>query len=211
MSKQKTDNQMPDDEEIIYFLELESGWKASNKKPSETEILKMFPGSHDVISYNLESFKKCRKNLTRIIKKKLSIIAEITDDFGCWARREGLKANEINKLRIIDNHISRLTRMSNIVFNKPKRTGAITDEEIKSAVDRPLEDIVGHHIALRRSGKNLLGLCPFHQEQHPSFVINTEKNKWRCYGCDRFGNSVNFVRLINGFSFKEAVNFLNNK
>jgi hypothetical protein len=59
-------------------------------------------------------------------------------------------------------------------------------------------------VTLRRSGREYVGLCPFHVEKTPSFAVNPEKNLWHCFGCGAGGNAITFVMKMDGVSFKEA-------
>jgi len=60
-------------------------------------------------------------------------------------------------------------------------------------------------VTLRKSGRNYLGLCPFHSEKTPSFTVNSEKQIFHCFGCGEGGNVFNFIMKIEGKSFPEAV------
>jgi DNA primase len=66
-------------------------------------------------------------------------------------------------------------------------------------------DIVGDSVVLKKSGRNYLGLCPFHAEKTPSFTVSPEKQIFYCFGCHNGGNVFNFVMQHEGVSFPEAV------
>ena len=76
-------------------------------------------------------------------------------------------------------------------------------EEIRSTAD--LVSVVSQHVALKRVGKNFLGLCPFHKEKTPSFNVNPHKMFYKCYGCGEGGDVISFVRKTSGAGFQEAV------
>ena len=64
-------------------------------------------------------------------------------------------------------------------------------------------------IALKSSGNNLLGLCPFHDDHEPSLVITPEKNLWHCLGaCQQGGSVIDWVMKAEGVSFRHAVELL---
>ena len=70
-----------------------------------------------------------------------------------------------------------------------------------------LADIVRQSgVELKRQGRNLVGLCPNHQEKTPSFTVFGDR--FKCFGCGVYGNAVDYVRLLHGFDFKEALKFL---
>jgi hypothetical protein len=64
--------------------------------------------------------------------------------------------------------------------------------------------IVGEYIQLRRAGKELTGLCPFHAEKTPSFAVNPDKEVFYCHGCHEGGDVVDFIRKLKGLSYREA-------
>src|SRR6266436_2899899 len=82
----------------------------------------------------------------------------------------------------------------------------ILDEDVqrvREATD--LVDLAREHIALRRVGRRFTGLCPFHQEKTPSFSINPEMNLWHCFGCQKSGDAITFVREVELLDFVGAV------
>lgn len=66
-------------------------------------------------------------------------------------------------------------------------------------------DLVGQHVKLRRTGKNFIGLCPFHQEKTPSFTVSYDKQIYYCFGCHEGGNAINFVMKYENLTFHEAL------
>jgi len=63
-------------------------------------------------------------------------------------------------------------------------------------------------IQLRRSGRSLMGLCPFHKDTNPSLSIDPVKNEWHCFGCGRGGDVIEWVKYAEGVSFNHAVELL---
>jgi CHC2 zinc finger len=64
-------------------------------------------------------------------------------------------------------------------------------------------------IELKRHGaKDLVGLCPLHNEQTPSFVLSPERWLWHCFGCDRGGDVISLTQQLEGVSFRQAVELL---
>ncbi len=72
----------------------------------------------------------------------------------------------------------------------------------------PIEDVVGQHVHLRRSGANMFGLCPFHGEKTASFSVAPDKGIYYCFGCHKGGGSINFVMELEGLSYPDAVRAL---
>lgn len=76
-------------------------------------------------------------------------------------------------------------------------------EEIKAQTD--IVAIVSEHVALRRAGKNLIGLCPFHAEKTPSFTVSPDKQMYHCFGCQAGGDVISFIMRTTGSDFPTAV------
>jgi len=72
----------------------------------------------------------------------------------------------------------------------------------------PIEDVVGQHVALKRSGANLFGLCPFHGEKTASFSVAPDKGIYYCFGCHKGGGVINFQMELEGLSYPDAVRAL---
>ena len=87
----------------------------------------------------------------------------------------------------------------------PKQT---IDEIFDAAI---IEDVVGEFVPLKKRGANLLGNCPFHNEKSPSFTVSPAKGIYKCFGCGKAGNSVNFIMEHEHYSYPEALRFLANK
>ncbi|OYU94955.1 MAG: DNA primase [Bacteroidetes bacterium B1(2017)] len=76
-------------------------------------------------------------------------------------------------------------------------------EEILNAAN--IEEVVGDYVRLKRRGANLTGLCPFHNEKTPSFSVSPAKGIFKCFGCGKAGNAVNFVMEHDSLSYIEAL------
>jgi len=72
----------------------------------------------------------------------------------------------------------------------------------------PIEDVVGQHVNLKRSGGNLFGLCPFHGEKTASFSVAPDKGIYYCFGCHKGGGVINFQMEVEGLSYPDAVRSL---
>ena len=71
-----------------------------------------------------------------------------------------------------------------------------------------IESVIGSYIDLKRRGKNLVGLCPFHNEKTPSFTVYPDTASYYCFGCGAGGEVINFIRNIENLDFTEAVKLL---
>lgn len=66
-------------------------------------------------------------------------------------------------------------------------------------------EVVGQYVQLKKSGKNYVGLCPFHEEKTPSFSVVEDKQIFHCFGCGKGGNVFTFLQELEGLSFPESV------
>lgn len=71
-----------------------------------------------------------------------------------------------------------------------------------------IESVVSSYVSLKRRGRNLIGLCPFHGEKTPSFNLYPETNSFYCFGCGTGGDVITFIRKIENLSYIDAVKFL---
>ena len=86
---------------------------------------------------------------------------------------------------------------------------AIPDEKldaIRSATD--IVDVVNDYVRLKRSGKSYKGLCPFHDEDTPSFHVDPDNNLFHCFGCKEGGDVFSFVQKMEGIGFLESARYL---
>ena len=79
-------------------------------------------------------------------------------------------------------------------------------QELKSRCD--IEDVVSSYVNLKRKGKSLLGLCPFHNEKTPSFNVVPSKGFFHCFGCGAGGDVITFIERIENLDYVDAVKFL---
>ena len=75
--------------------------------------------------------------------------------------------------------------------------------EIKGRL--PVADVVGETVQLKKAGTTLKGLCPFHGEKTPSFVVTPVRDTWHCFGCGKHGDIFTFVMERDGLAFPEAL------
>ncbi|MBL0342239.1 MAG: DNA primase [Bacteroidetes bacterium] len=88
----------------------------------------------------------------------------------------------------------------------------IKKETIDVIVDSArIEEVVGDFVQLKRRGSGLLGLCPFHNEKTPSFNVSPSRGIFKCFGCGKAGNSINFIMEHEHYSYPEALRYLAQK
>ncbi len=79
-------------------------------------------------------------------------------------------------------------------------------QELSQRTD--IAELVGGYVQLRRRGRTYTGLCPFHSEKTPSFVVYPETASFYCFGCGAGGDAITFVKRINNLDYIEAVKFM---
>jgi len=82
-------------------------------------------------------------------------------------------------------------------------------QEVKSKIN--IVDIIGEYVNLRKAGRNFSGLCPFHNEKSPSFMVNQELQMFKCFGCGESGDVFTFLQKHEGLEFYEALQILAKK
>lgn len=75
--------------------------------------------------------------------------------------------------------------------------------EIREGIN--IVDLIGNYVDLTKKGSNYMASCPFHEDNHPSFSVSTDKQIFKCFSCGRGGNIYTFLQEIEGISFQESV------
>lgn len=79
-------------------------------------------------------------------------------------------------------------------------------EEVRAAND--IVDVVSRYVSLKKSGRNYMGLCPFHSEKSPSFNVRPDNQFFYCFGCHAGGDVFTFISKIENMTFNESLKFL---
>lgn len=79
-------------------------------------------------------------------------------------------------------------------------------EEVKSKID--IVEVIGERVVLKKAGRHFKGLCPFHSEKSPSFIVSPERQSFKCFGCQKGGDVLTFLQDYDGMSFLEALEML---
>jgi DNA primase len=83
---------------------------------------------------------------------------------------------------------------------------AIVDEDLERVrATVSIVDVIGQHVALKRVGRNWVGLCPFHAERSGSFNVREETGRYKCFGCGAGGDVFKFVQEFEHVDFAQAV------
>jgi len=176
---------------------------------SDQELFEVFPEAKEVVLEKLKEWDERRFEVADIIKRKMRIIKSKSAAENQWFWREWIKINEVEALSQIDSHIARLKRQLAIIGGQKVPNNRITKDEIDIALHVPIQNLFDQKF--RRSGRNFIGICPFHPEKSPSFYIYSNNNTCWCFGCHQGGDTIKAIRLLYGCSFKEAVGHLTGK
>ncbi len=84
-----------------------------------------------------------------------------------------------------------------------------TIDEIKNRID--IVEVVGDFVSLKRKGQNMWACCPFHNEKSPSFSVSPAKGFYKCFGCGKAGDAIDFVMEIEKLNYVETLKFLAKK
>src|SRR3989304_8460142 len=76
-------------------------------------------------------------------------------------------------------------------------------DEVKSKVD--IVEVISSYVPLKKAGRNLSGLCPFHSERTASFMVSPERQAFKCFGCNEGGDVFTFLEKIEGWDFRETL------
>ena len=87
----------------------------------------------------------------------------------------------------------------------------IKDTVIDKLISLDIHDVVSDYVQLKKAGGNYKGLCPFHDENTPSFVVSPAKNVCHCFGCGKGGNPITFIMEMEKCDFPQACKILGNK
>ncbi|OGY25066.1 MAG: DNA primase [Candidatus Woykebacteria bacterium RBG_16_43_9] len=79
-------------------------------------------------------------------------------------------------------------------------------DEIKSKID--IVSLVNEYVPLKKAGRNYKALCPFHNEKTPSFMVNPDRQIFKCFGCGEGGDAFTFYQRMEGVEFGETLKFL---
>lgn len=88
----------------------------------------------------------------------------------------------------------------------------IPDELVEKIIqENDIVDVISEYVPLKNSGKNYMGVCPFHLDKGPSFSVSREKGLYHCFGCNASGNTIGFIMNIKNMEFLDALKYLGDR
>ena len=143
---------------------------------------------------------------------ELDELERIDDEFRIFARGEEIKHRKWlreNLPRTTEGWLKVFPEARKLIPRKKRKNQRRFEEMLEVARDVDLEDVVSEYVDLRRGSMHrLVGLCPFHAEKTPSFVVFTDEPHYYCFGCHEHGDVIAFVMKIKNIKFKTAVRVL---
>jgi hypothetical protein len=180
---------------------------AVHRTYTDTEILTILPEAKQIVPALIKEINRKRREIVRLIGNELvAIKAESSNVIYRHFWRLWLLLNEGEELQIIDGKLFRLNRLLRLIKGIPSVKSVIDYDLIEAARQVPINSIFG--LMFKRSGINLVGYCPFHNERTPSFYIYVKQNKAHCFGCDITLDVIEAYKLLNDCDFKTAVHTL---
>lgn len=209
MNKNQT-NFDPYDEK---YYQMEQTHKAEVAKFNlETDWLEFMPEAKEyIVTKTVEIGKQIAilKNNWEQHTKSIAIDSQGNELEARLILIDALYSAEINKLAsqlqiLAKEANSHLYKTISIEKDSPRRS--YTPDEIESARHIPLVDLFeADGCILKRSGRNFMTLCPFHDEKTPSCCIYPDDNCYHCFGCQAHGNSIDYLMQKNNLSFLEVM------
>lgn len=185
-------------------IEYYDNYLERKKRLTDADVVKIFPEITTILPDKINELRQEKQSLEAYVKQQQDIVFESTsDEFSQWFWCHWIDLTTGEVLVAVNKTIARLNRLHRAVKGIAAPKGAITDDLINHAREVPVESLFDQ--TFRRSGRGLVGLCPFHEEKTPSFHIYPEQNRAWCFGCNRGGGPIDVVMLQQEVDFKHAV------
>ena len=177
-------------------------------KYSDKELLEIFPEAKEIIPEKIKEWETALKKDKRKLKDCLFLIyKQKIDELSVWFLEQVARLFLMPPILEANGHILKLKRMQSISSPSGERLGH-WQEKVEKARQYPIAELARSKLDFRSNGKNLIVLCPFHNEKRPSFYVYPETNTFHCFGCQENGDVIKLTMHLHGVDFKEAVRML---
>ncbi len=188
-------------------------YRSPQAVPIDEEVLLFADGLRDCILEKISELNDLAMILEDSRRLRLVAVKKLRniDPFTRWFLLFWIEA-DFSEYQIIQRWLRYWLRLSEIVgTTEPTartqfESRGVTEKQIARAKEFSLKEL--YQGELRESGGRLMGLCPFHEEKTPSFVIFEDQNRFHCFGCGADGDSVDFVQKSKECGMVEAVKSL---
>lgn len=176
----------------------------------DKELLEIFPEAKEIIPQKIREwetvFEKGRGELKNLF---VFIADQKTDNFSTWFLKRVASLFLMPSILEAKRQILRLKIMLSI-FSPSGKYLERWQEKVGIARQYPIVEIAKGSLELKQSGRNFVSLCPFHNEKTPSFVIFPEDGRFKCFGCQEYGDVIKLTMALYGIGFVDAVKMLQN-
>jgi hypothetical protein len=186
--------------------------------PNEEERLRIFFASSveakAMFDEKIAEWLDVAREARRAIKHDLMEIGRLGDKRSRWFWTEALKispaAKQLTEARRQISRLRRLKRAADRVFKVGDEGNDTLDFDIvlTRAKQIPILDVISRVVDVKKAGKAYIALCPFHDDKQPSLHVYPATNSFYCFGCQRGGDAIEFVRLRFGYGFKDAIEYV---
>ena len=172
--------------------------------PTDRELLEIFPEAKNIIPLKIDDWLRRKGKL--LSKETIPFFRKcnaLSDEFAraFWKEAYAYLAGGFNE---IIRQLKRLRRLEALMAD-PERASNF-EAKLQKAKNTPIIELYDYE-GIRRAGRNLIARCPLHADKSPSFYIY-DNNSWYCFGCNRGGDSIDFVRAVHNVSFSKALDLL---
>lgn len=172
--------------------------------PAERELLDIFPEAKGIIPLKTQDWLRAKGKL--LAKETIPYFKKcnaLKDEFAraFWKECYAYFAGGFNH---IIKQLKRLRKLEALL--NCSGDGNNFEEKIEAAKQRPIVELHGFN-RLRKIRNRYIALCPIHNDKSPSFYIY-ESNSWYCFGCNKGGDSIDFIQTLHKLNFRDAVNYL---
>lgn len=184
-----------------------------SKLPDDDIIETFAEDLRDIIPVKLQELMERQDELSQKRKTEYEALDSINppiDEFSYyfWSLWFELQFGEYN---VIERWLKYWLRLAEkVAINKEwivlDQEHGLPENQVEAARDYPLEDI--YEGRLRQIGSRFVGICPFHEENTPSFTIFTQDNSFYCFGCNKWGNAIDLYMHLHKTDFPTTVRAL---
>lgn len=196
---------MNEDLQIQYEIDLEREWKGSLPRFSDKELLDIFPEAKECLSIVLKNLKTQEMLLETKIKIQLAQVKHRkSSEMAIWFVREIIKWTIGIELYQLQQRIKRIERL--LIPEPECNDQRFSEKVIEQARQVPIQQFIDTPIF--QWNNRLKTNCPLHDDSKPSFVVYQDQNTCWCFGCQQGGDVINFIQLLHGCTFPQAIKFL---
>jgi hypothetical protein len=195
----------PREEEEAYYRKLEQDWKKSLPRYSPAELLEIFPEGREAVERNLQEARQEHAEHEKELRESLKQFEDHPDG---WFMEEYLEAFEAPEY---EERKKRIRKLESFLSKKKSDNWQDFQRKLEIAREYPIERLAEQQLELKRASPDRkVALCPFHNENTPSFYLFLKQNSYHCFGCQAHGDVISLTEQLYSVDFKDAVEMLQN-